>query len=377
MQYIFITGTYRSGTTLADKLLSSHPNGFVASQPFPFLYYDLMKLYNVEAGLSNFPYPIHPAFVSDFNPGVFQEFLDGRDISNSFISKSLSGMRGYSGCGTPEIFDLAENMTGGQFLKVYRELCHLLAKTMHQGAPGFIGAKEIIGEDFMPVLLRAGIKVLLLVRDPRDIILSANFSAGKHAYMGNIRPILYTLQMWRKSVSYAIEYGESPDLLILRYEDLVKHPFEKLDEIADFMDVDHFDREHFRQGIYDQYGKLWKGNSSFTNFQFIDASSSGRYKTELTQGVIDYINSVCSPELKFLGYRDTAAFNQEVISGFREPDYPVHKLFDADYSSSAWSVKKEIMRHKLLVEDSPDPDEVLKYFLFKNAYVKLKSQLEK
>ena len=40
---IFITGLYRSGTTLVDKILQNHPENFIASQPISSLFYEVKK----------------------------------------------------------------------------------------------------------------------------------------------------------------------------------------------------------------------------------------------------------------------------------------------------------------------------------------------
>lgn len=376
MRYLFITGTYRSGTTLVDKLLTNHNHGFVASQPFPFLYILLKELYNKKMNFNSKPYAINPEFAVNCNPQQFNDFLLNNNITELFVKKALNDMKGYSGCSTPEIYNLIETLKNGNIVDIYKRLCDNLAETFNEKDLHFIGSKEIISEDYIPYFINKGVKVIHLIRDPRDIVLSANFSKNS-GYVGKNRPILYTLQMWRKSVSFAINNSNNPNLFILKYEDLVLNPFEMLNELTDFIGTNRFDLEQFKNGINNQYGEKWKGNSSFNDYNFIDTSSIYRYKSNLSNDITTYINNICGPELKYMGYNEKINFNENTISEFREPDYEINSLFNTDFSSSDSSISKELHRYNLLKKGSKDSDLIKSYFLFESTFNKLKSLLEK
>ena len=58
-----------------------------------------------------------------------------------------------------------------------------------------IGSKEIFCEEYIPYFLSNGVKVILLIRDPRDIITSLNFGKGAD-FTGEIRPTLFNIRNW-------------------------------------------------------------------------------------------------------------------------------------------------------------------------------------
>jgi hypothetical protein len=59
---LLVTGCYRSGTTLLEKLLHAHPASCVASQPFPVLYAYVKNLFDVSRGLLR-RYPLGHRFL--------------------------------------------------------------------------------------------------------------------------------------------------------------------------------------------------------------------------------------------------------------------------------------------------------------------------
>jgi hypothetical protein len=78
MTKFFITGTYRSGTTLLDKLLHSHPQAEALSQPAPALFLEAKKAF-LEA--RNLPIPIQVLndyfCTTEYKPKDLTQFLEG------------------------------------------------------------------------------------------------------------------------------------------------------------------------------------------------------------------------------------------------------------------------------------------------------------
>ena len=72
-----------------------------------------------------------------------------------------------------------------------------------------------------------------------------------------------------------------------------------LSNISQFLNIREFNKSFLNEGIKDQYGKVWK-NSSHDVKNTIDQSSMHRYKTQLGEKTIDYIETVCYPEMNFL-----------------------------------------------------------------------------
>src|SRR5690606_3991862 len=106
-----------------------------------------------------------------------------------------------------------------------------------------------------------------------------------------IKPTLFNIRNWRKSVAFGIEMSGNENFMQIKYEDLITSPETILNKIASFLELSSYELDYIKQGIKDEYGNDWKGNSSFSEFNFIDASSAGGYKKKLNKTAIEYIES--------------------------------------------------------------------------------------
>jgi hypothetical protein len=64
---------------------------------------------------------------------------------------------------------------------------------------------------------RAKFRPIILIRDPRDALTSHHFSTGKERYFQD-------LDQWKEVTQYVQRYRNDPEVLLLRYEDLVSDP---------------------------------------------------------------------------------------------------------------------------------------------------------
>jgi hypothetical protein len=374
-QFLFISGTYRSGTTLIEKLLSQHPELVVGSQPTPNLFFSVKNSFLEKLNIKQI-YPIEHSFLETYySNNDFTQFLEKTLLDYFFVVNAIKQSTAYKGMltfGFPEycLKNLSNiEYTPRFFSELYRLLLHYLGNYLSTDEKiKFIGAKEIICEEFFPYLLNHEYRVLHIIRDPRDIINSLMNGKGRD-FMGAIRPILYSIRMWRKSVAYAIHLSKNPNYFFLKYEDLVNMPLEILNQITSWLNVDKFDTKSFTQGIYDQFGNPWKGNSSFKRYEIISKESIGKFKLSLLPDYIKYIEAVCYPEMNYLGYSLTASpvvpkFLESLISNEVIED----KLFPADYSYSNKNILSEAMRIDNLANQNLDEDQLLKWYIFPEAH---------
>lgn len=375
--HLLVTGSYRSGTTLIEKLLHTHDNICLGSQPFPILYFHVKKAFLDSIQVER-RYPLDHLFLENsYAPEDLADFLDRHILTQSALSQIFDELADYlTGLWTPEILRFREALSPGTFLSV----CHQLNEAITQLFPKphllYSGSKEIMCEEFMPYLLSHNTHIVLIIRDPRDMMASLSFRKRDNR-TGRNRPILYSLRAWRKSVAFALHHDQNPNATWIRYEDLVKDPLLVLNQILTQLGLPAFSPDAFREGIRDQRGTLWRGNSSFQDFSGLSEAPVGESRDLLPESVLHYIESCCRPEMKRMGYSFYcgSSFDEEVVRSFREP-FPVsHEKFPADYSWSGSHPEEEIERYRFLSHPDGHLSDVDKrrWFLFNDVYDKLHS----
>jgi len=135
-------------------------------------------------------------------------------------------------------------------------------------------------------------KMIYMVRDPRDVILSRTLKRNKKRYLkrgGNVatwksekaslRPSIGFLKGWERSMIAFLRINETvPEhVLLIRYDDLVSAPRDVMGEVAEFLGVPW--QESLVTPSF--LGTLWKGNSMQERTFHGVSSSEGRKKHKL------------------------------------------------------------------------------------------------
>jgi hypothetical protein len=233
-QPLFLTGLYRSGTTLLDKLLHAHPQVSVASQPCRSIYSGFKQRFLVQQGLIR-RYPLDDLFGErgylreSWHAYLEQDACDARELAAWLADLPTSASMFWRRVGV----DVANALQPGTFREVWQRQLELISHVMG-GESQVVGTKEIVCEEYIPFLLQHGSRVIAVIRDPRDVVCSTNYGAGRR-FAGELRPTLYTLRCWRKSVAMTLLGRRSPHFTWCRYEDLVAHPAETLRSITEFL----------------------------------------------------------------------------------------------------------------------------------------------
>ena len=296
----FITGMPRSGTTLIDKLLSSHPQVTAYSQPLPLLFSRVKGIFLDEIGLP-YSYPLADMQAENFYEAAdWLSFLENFVITESLGRDVLESMIGYSGQYTkPEApFAVLERLRPSTLAEFTRQYLRSISSSQL----GVIGFKETWCEEYIPYFLRQGFQVILVIRDIRDVLCSLNYGKGVD-FAGRRKPLLYNIRAWRKSVAFAFAIAEAEQVLILKYEDLVQEPGRILPKMFEFLGVDEADSEVFSSRILDQRGRSWVSNSSHDSYVTISSASVGRFKSLLPESERSIVEACSFAELKSLGYK--------------------------------------------------------------------------
>lgn len=376
MKNIFITGIFRSGTTLLDKLLNHHEKVFIASQPYPELFISTKKEFLKSKGV-NRVYPFDPMLKEE--QYVLKEFLEYL-VKTKLTGQFLDDLQQQLLDGNSELkadwvqYQLQKLTREGDFFSIHRQLINLISKVYKRSNLLYTGSKEILCEEFIPYMARDGHKSILVIRDPRDIVSSLAFGKSR-VYTGDYRPMLYALRLWRKSVAFAIASKSNPDFMCVKYEELVTKPRTTLRSITNFLGIEEFDEDRFVYGIEDQAGNNWSGNSSFGTKSNIDQSSIGIHQSVLNPEQVKYIDTLCAPEMEYMGYKvGEEKLNFRHVDEVSEPAIVLNKGFEDNYSFSEVNLKVELERlQKLWLEDLSD-EECRKWFIFPSAFQALRMQ---
>lgn len=371
---LFIAGCYRSGTTLLEKLLHAHPQVSVASQPFPLLYFDVKASFLRERGLER-RYPLGHRFGEEVDTlEEFSAFLDRHVVGEDDLRRLATAMSAYAEPRwTPQVLPLLAELRPGLFLDVWAQLGTIVARCFPSADLVLAGSKEVLCEEYLPYLLRHGHRGLVVIRDPRDMIASYNFRR-RATEIESGRPVLFSLRIWRKSVAFALACEQLPGFAWLRYEDLSHRPLEELRRVTDALGIDGYPEDVLRRPLVAQDGTPWGGNSSFERMEVVSTASVGRFRDVLPRETLEFVEYLCAPELRALGYalESGAADDERALWGFSEPPAAGHPRFEPGYSTDEARLAQEIHRRAMLARAEPlDAAEARRWFVTGAAYARL------
>jgi hypothetical protein len=332
MQQVFVTGMLRSGTSLLQTLLTNHPDLFVAYQPFHQLYVDAKQMFLDEQGWQRLlPLGDGMDAASD-EPDRFAEWLASRSFDSDEVTNlAARATTGKGGSAT----DLPSGpLPGGSTFLELREAMHArLAAQFGKEDAAHIGSKEVLCEEYLPALAAAGVRCLLIVRDPRAVVASANHGRYREL-VGDRYPLLMLVRLWRKSAQAWLAMAGYSGVTVLRYEDLVSRTDSVLDAIAGSLCIPAFPCDLMHSPLRDHRSQPWKGNSSFGDKATVDAVSDSTWKTMLSDAEVHFIEACTWPEMAALGYAPGSAPQRSAIAEFAEdttgvrPGYLRHYALD-------------------------------------------------
>lgn len=167
-------------------------------------------------------------------------------------------------------------------------------------------------------------KVIYIVRDPRDVVVSqfhffrkrrriaddssieqfvSRFVAGETCDYGS----------WGTNVgSWLVARQKSHNFLLLRYEDMTERTRTELTRVADFLGIDALPEriaEAVDRSSADQMRKLENINASAIvtknsrqDVPFVRAAKSGGWKAALPESAVDQLETAWGPLMVYLGY---------------------------------------------------------------------------
>lgn len=382
-RYLFVTGMFRSGTTLMAKVFDAHSKVAFTSDPYRPFFNDLRDtIASNHQLLKEVPphFPLSDYFCHDEERQLFQ-LIQNSDFDIPIAEghlpklKEIMARRG-------EEFSLftsqrMNEIEGSTYKELYVSMMKLIQSCYGRDKNvELIGSKEVWSTEFTPALLKSfpESKAILVVRDPRAVFSSRNSAGEKY-------PWLWMVRQWRKLSMLAWYYTNNEkyksSTLLVKYEDLVSQPEAMARRMCDFLNIE-FDEAMLDGTQYkDGDGSNWKQNSTYGTGTHINKNFADKWKSKLTPDEVRLIETLCYPEMKQMGYeftqKDVEKFSYEVefnpieipkeeLAGWIQP----HSLYGK--AAHLNEMAKERMRDELLHMSATDlahvkPEVIQSFFL--------------
>lgn len=287
---IYISGVYRSGTTLLSRILDNHPQLSVTYDNVHFMrfcfgQFDPINLRdNYLAVLNNIKERVDFRMKTDFDLGPIIEYLDGLEVVE------------------------------------YADVYHAVMSNLIADSPGNQwGEKTMIRWTYVPDFL--GMfpqgKVIHILRDTRDVVASYKRVTNEPGlrYLDAIFATKHSMD-WAR-----LEGARLPEqnFLVVRYEDLVADPQYEVRRMCKMLEVGFDERMLDHTRFTDRSGQAWQGNSAYAepgavtttadglqhSVNGIKGDSVGRFRGKLADWEIYLAELVARDPLTHYGYELT------------------------------------------------------------------------
>lgn len=381
---LFITGMFRSGTTLLGRLINAHPRIGVASDPFRPFYNSLRS--QVASGIGLDVPPDAPLSDYYFDPEglrVFQE-IQQTDLNHPLEIDALDDLR--SRCAdhgrpyAPRIAESIERLTGETYAELFQSMVDLTGEECGPEDAEAVAFKEVWTDEFTPLLCRsrADIRCIHIVRDPRAVAASKNSREEKY-------PWWFLARQWRKLAALSWAYSRLPSLshkvLNLRFEDLIQKPERTVERICSFLDVEYDGAMADPSTYVDGRGQPWQQNTSYgEGSKKFDTSSVDRWRETLNENEVRFVESLCAPEMSLHGYEtETKVRPPKPIASPRVEDsnladWMQGEIHNDRLTTSVHAAKEHLRYNALGAEDVAD-EIATGCFLRRDVYKEISSEI--
>lgn len=309
---VLVHGMFRSGTTLVSRMLGAPQGNLVVADPFVYVFKAYRALLHERFGAR----PITPEETTsdwflDPDHGMHARYL-AADLAEDVPPASLERIRrdliAWKSEQHPRLIERLGQIQPGSFAALFEQLLELCGELYGTGDLSLLGTKLSWCEEFLPAAARAlpDLRILLVTRDVRAIAASQDHQTGPGR---GKRPLLFYARHWRKAVGFA-RYLTLPGTLPagrvahLRYEDLIANPTAVLSGACDRLGIP-FERDMVRPECFRDPSESagWRDNSSFpATGAGIQKGAADRWRTKLDPSARRTLESLCAPELRWMGY---------------------------------------------------------------------------
>jgi hypothetical protein len=356
---LFVSGMFRSGTTLVARMLNAHPQVSFASDPYLPFFKTFRTFQAARKGIHvDTKAPLHDYYFQPQQQEILAA-LQGASLDAPFTEVDPVRLREEIQTRTqpfsPRIIPLLDRISGATYVEAFGVMMDILRESSGKPEAGVVGFKEVWADEFFPCVARSipNAKFIQLVRDPRAVAASKNVLPERY-------PWRFLGKQWRKFAALAWHYRRldllQGRLLQLKYEELITHPEPVIARICEFLGVpvaqEMLDPKNYRDGE----GQDWVQNTSHgrgrTDF---DPSAIHRWRKVLQPEELQMMEFLCGPEMELFGYaREACEFDPErfLLDPVRVPDENlaawIRLEVPNDPLSHAIDMSAELLRHRLI-----------------------------
>lgn len=273
---IFITGIYRSGTTLISRILNNHSRLWIT--------YDSVHFMRFSYNCYNPIYLVENAekLIKETHNRILKRWNMDFDI-NSLISN-------------------VHRLKEIDYRTIYELIMKELAFQYKNKATGW-GEKTNVCWGQIPNFLKIfpeG-KTIHVVRDPRDVMCSykrMTYEPG-YAYLDSAFASLHSFTSAKK---YKEKFS-AKNYYCIRYEDMVNKPEQIIKSLCTFLEIEFEANMINASDFVDKIGKKWSGESSYKNkYTEISKSSLNKWEKHATPIEIYLVELINRPIMPEFGY---------------------------------------------------------------------------
>lgn len=332
---IFVVGNSRSGTTMMGRILALHKEVFTFHELHFFE--QLWSAADKQQGISvDDAVMLYAQLLKNQRSG----YLSGNDL-NPYLGEAKEILCNSKWKYTPHsVFEF--------FLK-NEALLHGKVIPCEQTPRNILYARDI-----MELFPRA--KIIIMVRDPRDVLLSQK-RKWKRKFLGasniplkesirswvNYHPITIS-KIWKANCLAAKKLAENRTCLLVRFEDLVTSPEAKLGEICSFLGI------RYNPDML-AVPKIGSSNDRDNVETGISAAMVGNWnKGGLTKSEIFYCQRICKCEMEAFGYEAVKLKSDPVRIGVDAISFPFKLVMALGLNLSRMKNIRDSIQRRLITQ---------------------------
>ena len=270
---IFITGAWRSGTTLISRMLNNHPDLEITYDTVHFMRFSYNR----------------------YNP-----IKDKKNVKKLIIDTTKRLLERYNLKISPdEVLKIIDNKYN--YEKIYDSLMKVFL--LQKNKKKIWGEKTNLAWTKVPDFFKMYPKgrVLHIVRDPRAVLHSwKKFTkAPKNDYLDSI---LNCYDSMSKGIIYKEKYKQKR-YQIIKYEDLVTNPERQLKTICKKFKI-KFDKKMINANLFtDMHQNKWQANTIYKKMRGISKTAINRWNKGLYDWEIYLTETILSNLLSYFNYK--------------------------------------------------------------------------